>query len=476
MRETFTTTVPDSAGVLNRAAKCICENGGNITRLSYNRAIDLHTMFIEVEAEAERLDRIKEELKKLGYLSGSEYDGRVLLLEFTIEDEPGKMLPMTQLMEEYDFNISYINSMGDGSGYQKMKFGIFVENPEKVSRFLNDASKICGVRTLDYDSSEKILDNTVFYVSFADYLAKKMGLSHEVQRDIIINSNLIMQRTDEENNSPYKTFEYIGKFAEYVNRYKGESFSPRIARYELKGVNILLIEPQCGSNTCVIEKDGKLLFADSGFRCYKEETLRVLREQIPGFDRMRKYELLTHPDVDHCGLWDIFDKVYVSLKSYENYRLENAGESNLREINPVHLPYIRLSKLLTGYEIPATSNMEVIGGTLEELKEPLEHIGYVNFEGLEFKVYEGACGHTHGEIICIEESLKIAFTGDIYVNIKGFSPEQAEFNRVAPYLMSSVDQHPKIAALEREEFLKLLTPGKWLVFGGHGLPKEVMVE
>ena len=294
MRETFTTQVPDSAGVLNRAAECICRNGGNITRLSYNRAVDLHTMFIEVEAEKERLERIKEELETLGYLSGDEYDGRVLLLEFTIEDEPGKMLPMTQLMAEYDFNISYINSRGDGTGCQKMKFGIFVENPEKVSRFLNEASKICAVRTLDYDSSEKILDNTVFYMSFADYLAKKMGLSQEVQRDIIINSNLIMQRTDEENDSPYKTFEYIGKFADYINRYKGESFSPRVTRYEISGVKILLIEPQCGSNICVIESGGRLLFIDSGFRCYKEETLKVLRELVPGFDGMEKLED-THP-------------------------------------------------------------------------------------------------------------------------------------------------------------------------------------
>ena len=114
---------------------------------------------------------------------------------------------------------------------------------------------------------------------------------------------------------------------------------------------------------------------------------------------MEKLEILTHPDVDHCGLWDIFSRVYVSRKSYENYRLEKAGESNLREINPVHLPYIRLSKLLTGYETPALTNLEVIGGTLSEQKEPLEYIGDIFFGGLLFKVYEGACGHTHGEII-----------------------------------------------------------------------------
>ena len=466
--------MPDSAGVLNRATECISKNGGNIVRLSYNRAVDLHTMFIEVEAEKDTLDRIRGELYTLGYLSGDTYHGQVLLLEFTIKDSPGELLPMTQLMSRYDFNISYINSKCDGSGYQKMKFGLFVEDPEKVSRFLQEASGICSVRTLDYDRSEKILDNTVFYVSFASHLARKMGLSQKVQNEIIVNANLIMQRTDDENDPAYKTFEYIGKFAEYVSRYRGESFRPRVTEYNRDGLKMLLVEPQCGSNICVMERNGRLLFADSGFRCYKEETLNVLRDRIPGFDGMEKYEILSHPDVDHCGLWDIFTKVYVSRKSFENYRLENEGESNLREINPLHLPYIRLSKLLTGYEIPKLDNFEIIGGDLKELNSPLEKIGSVDFEGLHFEVYEGACGHTHGEIICIERRLKIAFTGDIYVNIRGFSPEQAEFNRVAPYLMSSVDQNPKTAAREREELLKLLEPGKWLIFGGHGLPAEIV--
>ena len=62
------------------------------------------------------------------------------------------------------------------------------------------------------------------------------------------------------------------------------------------------------------------------------------------------------------------------------------------------------------------------------------------------------------------------FTGDIFVNIKGFTKVQAAFNRLAPFLMSSVDTHPKMAAQERQALFALLRQrgGRWTVCGGHG--------
>ena len=68
----------------------------------------------------------------------------------------------------------------------------------------------------------------------------------------------------------------------------------------------------------------------------------------------------------------------------------------------------------------------------------------------------------------MERRHRIAFTGDIYVNLKDFSREQAVFNRLAPYLMTSVDTDPQLAKREREAVLALLDPGPWQIFGGHG--------
>ena len=51
---------------------------------------------------------------------------------------------------------------------------------------------------------------------------------------------------------------------------------------------------------------------DSGYACYREEMLALLRKQIPGFDETPKRLLLTHADVDHCGMMDVFEQVILS--------------------------------------------------------------------------------------------------------------------------------------------------------------------
>ena len=51
--------------------------------------------------------------------------------------------------------------------------------------------------------------------------------------------------------------------------------------------------------------------------------------------------------------------------------------------------------------------------------------------------------------------------------------DQAAFNRLAPYLMTSVDSDPALAARERDAVFALLGPGEWTLFGGHGAAMRV---
>ena len=45
---------------------------------------------------------------------------------------------------------------------------------------------------------------------------------------------------------------------------------------------------------------------------------------------------------------------------------------------------------------------------------------------------------------------KVAFTGDIFINLKDMTPEQAEYNRYAPILMTSVDTDKALCTRERQ--------------------------
>ena len=475
MKKTYITTMPDHVGAFLRASRCIAALGINITRVSYNKAVDMHTLFIEAEGSPEQLAQATERLREIGYLQSSRSAGTVMLLEFKLRDVPGTVTAVLELIQQFQFNISYISSQEEGgSGYQHFKMGLLVEDQAQVGAFLKEASALCSVRVINYDKIERTYDNSIFYISFANELAAQMELSDAARNELVIQSNLVMQLLDEHGGSPHKTFEFIGKFGEALARYRGDVFAPRITRHVIDAdLTILLLEPPCGSNTTILCCGGRYLFVDTGYACYRSEMLDYLRALIPDFDTCEKAALITHADVDHCGLLDLFPIVCLSQKSRDSLVLERTAGGGFREENPLHAPYARICKTLTSYVPPDPETLRVIAGTSKPLAHPLERTGDFSFGPLSFEVYEGAGGHLPGEIVLVERQYRLAFTGDIYVNIKEFTREQSVYNRYAPYLMTSVDTDPALAARERDALWEVLGPGDWNIFPGHGLNKEI---
>ena len=476
MKKTYVTTMPDHVGAFLRASRCFAALDANITRVSYNKAVDTHTLFIEAEGTPESLQRATEELAAIGYLPSAASNSTVLLMEFTLRDVPGTVTSVLELIQRFDFNISYISSQENGSGYQQFKMGLFVEDHASVSRFLKEVSLLCSVRVIDYDKIERSFDNSIFYISFANELADRMGLPESARGELIIQSNLVMQLLDEHGGSPYKTFDYIGKFGEALARYRGDYFAPRITRHTVAPeVTLTLLEPPCGSNTAILRWQGQYLFVDTGYACYREEMLDYLRALIPDFDTCPKEALITHADVDHCGLLDLFPRVWMSRKSQLSLEAEAEERGGYREQNPLHAPYIRICKILTGYHPPAAALPAILGGDEKSLLSPMERIGRFSFGPMEFEVWEGAGGHLPGEVVLIDRDNRVVFTGDIYINLKDTTREQTAYNRYAPYLMTSVDTDPQLAAREREALMGILGPGDWALFGGHGMKKELHI-
>ena len=204
--------------------------------------------------------------------------------------------------------------------------------------------------------------------------------------------------------------------------------------------------------------------------------LQVLRTAIPDFDRMPKRLLLTHADVDHCGMMDVFDEIIVSCNSARSLRNEAKFENGFREENPLHKPYISICKILTSYRTVDPGKLITPWHDDGNVQEPLTQIGFFDFADLHFEVYEGKGGHLPGEVVLIDYQNNIAFTGDVYINVHGLTAEQAEYNQYAPILMTSVDTDPNLCAKECTAILRRLGVGNWKIFGAHGAPKDYSVK
>lgn len=473
MKKTYVTKMPNHIGAFLKASKCFSELGINITRVSYNKAVDSHTLFIEVDGEQSQIIKADEKLREIGYLSNEQENDKIILIEFRLEDKPGSVTAVLELISKFNFNISYISSQENGSGYQQFKMGLYVNSASSLTEFLAQAEKLCQVKVVDYNNTEKVFDNSIFYNSYVEGLVKDTGLSEDKKEELLVNVNLAMQTLDEQGLSPYKTFDSISKFARLLSKCKGENFKPRITEHVItEKTKITLIEPDCGSNIAIIQSDGQRAFVDSGYACYREEMLKLLKRLVPDFNREKV--IVTHADVDHCGLLNEFNEVITSQRTAESLFNEIDGKG-LREANLLHKPYVNICKILTGYKPIDKSRIHPLWNKSTRRFE-LEHVGYLTVGELFFDVYEGQGGHLAGEIVLIDFKNKVAFTGDVFVNLKGLTKEQAEYNQYAPILMTSVDTDVSLCAKERLAFLQRLGVGKWNIFGGHGQKKEYSPE
>jgi glyoxylase-like metal-dependent hydrolase (beta-lactamase superfamily II) len=517
VKRTFITHMPDKSGAFLKASTLLARIGVNVTRVSYNRAVDVHMLVLDVSGTPEQLNDVQRGLQNIGYTQTSYADANVMLLEFKLRDVPGAVTPILELIYSFNFNITYINSQENGTDWQYFKMGLLVEAPQDVKEFLDAAAALCEVRVIEYERTEKLLDNTVFYLGFADQLSRKLTLSQAEKTELITQSNLLMQLLDEKNEPPYKTFEYIAKIGDMLKSFSGDAFKPRVMLYELRtnerlrlmteaqsaaapsapaqAIPMYVIEPPCGSNVYVldlIDRSGLLLFIDSGFACYEKEMLRLLRGLFPRFDSVRKEALLTHPDLDHAGLLYLFDKIYLSEKARLNFKYEHEGNINFRELNPAHAPYYRISRIVSGYnppplellqtfapdeavrEAPGQSG-ELVSKTqagIQQFTGIFTKLANLNVGGITFDVYLGNNGHAVGEAVFVDEEHKLVFCGDIIVNPGGFTPEQNAFNRLAPYLMTSVNMDSKKAAIERGALLERFSRDEYAYCCGHGAVKQ----
>ena len=173
--------MPNHIGAFLKASKCFSKLGININRVSYNKAVDYHTLFIDAEGTKEQLIKADTLLKEIGYLQSNVNKTSIVLIEFRLEDIPGSVTNVLELISTFNFNISYISSQENGTDYQYFKMGLYVDNSNKISQFLKEVEKLCKVRVINYNNSEKVYDNSIFYNSYVMGLAQVMGLSENVR-------------------------------------------------------------------------------------------------------------------------------------------------------------------------------------------------------------------------------------------------------------------------------------------------------
>ena len=260
------------------------------------------------------------------------------------------------------------------------------------------------------------------------------------------------------------------QYAEFMVSASGENFVPRIDSCEIPAGRLWYIEPFCGSTTYIIDTGERLVVVDSGFPCYAEDLLRTLRGLFPDYDARKKDLILTHMDMDHAGLLDGFENIWMSDTSYQDFLGRAEGKPNLRETHPIRTPVYRISSLLSRDISADTAHMKALNTFAPKTESPLSYIGTLNIDSLSFAVYETSGGHVAGSIILYEKENGLVFTGDTLVNPGDMSTSQKEFIEMGTKMLGTMNADSAKAKAERAEMFALLEKGGWILCPGHGFP------
>ena len=61
MKKTYATSMPNHIGAFLKASECFATLGINITRVSYDKSVDSHMLFLDVEGTEEQILKADEE-------------------------------------------------------------------------------------------------------------------------------------------------------------------------------------------------------------------------------------------------------------------------------------------------------------------------------------------------------------------------------------------------------------------------------
>ena len=482
MRRTFVLVLGNHRGSFLEADRVFSRLGLDIVRASYNKVIDIHTFFVEVVGTPEQMEAAETGLRKLGVLPDQQRVGTVFLLELRVENAPGALEPILELVDRHGLNITYFNAKVLSPGEQVVRLGTHAHGIERLDGFLADVRRVCPAEILDYDRNEHVIDTNLFYLTFVRGISELMGLTSQQEEEILVNANRIVQNLEHTNNDPFRPFTYIERFARDIHAYHGAGYAAnaRITRFATHGgVRGLLVEPPVGSDTWVLECTDCLLMVDSGFSCYRRELLDVLHEAYPDWDQRHRELFLTHGDVDHVGCCDLASRVYVIDRVLEHFLLQLHGEPDWRMQISTHMPYVSIGNALSRYEIPSLDDFVSLGRRPDDSTEPVARCtspqggpAMLDIEPFHFEVWEGAGGHVLGETVLVDREQRLCVSGDVWINVHGETKPQTRFNSLAPFLMTSVDSDPALAREERAYLRKILGPGHWQVLGGHGALME----
>lgn len=478
-RSCFIAHMPDEPGSLERVATIIKQYDGNINRIQYDRRIDPCTVFYEVTSTDEAYAKITWELAKIGYLQTSLAPKGFLKFSVTLSHTPGALSEFLNLTTQAHANIGFIDFDDTSKFPCRLTVSLNLDDPAAIDRLLDRIKSKYPIEIIEYDTTGKKLDDTVFYVRLAQEIREILsGSNDEFLLSFLSDTNHIAQELMNRGHDPKKAFDCVLDTGRTLRATTGTGFYADVQKIPVTGsVDVYCFQPPCGGSIFLLTNGSETVMIDTGYGIYHEDMLRLFSRYGLGDCSSLSRLVITHADADHCGAGGFFSGPALMHRGTQNIiKTDNRAFGSKNEHSVLEMFYTKMINMFSRFNPPSDIECCPKAGAVARGIFPV--IGAVTIGDLKLEVLEGLGGHTYGQIYLYSREAGIIFTADAVINFGSLTPKRASYSSLADFLVTSVNVDSDLARRERKALLELIAEtgttsvsGKvrpCLVCGGHG--------
>ena len=209
-RFSYVARVPDKPGSMHQAAEIVKRHEGNIERIHYDRRIDPHTVFFEVVCSDPAYQKINQELSAIGFLQTSLAPLSFLKFDIYLENRAGELFQFLNHTTAAGANIAYMDFDDRSECPDRLTVSLTVENASVVEALLDRLKSRYRLEIIEYDTTGMHLDDTVFYIRFAQELREIIGdQQDQFLMKLLSDINHIVQELTNQDMDPKAVFESV---------------------------------------------------------------------------------------------------------------------------------------------------------------------------------------------------------------------------------------------------------------------------
>jgi glyoxylase-like metal-dependent hydrolase (beta-lactamase superfamily II)/ACT domain-containing protein len=474
----FVAHMPDEPGSLHRAAEIIKKYKGNINRIQFDRRIDPGTVFYEVTASEDDYRKITEDLAGIGYLQTSLKSLDFLKFCVYLPHQPGALHEFLGYITSAGANIALIDFDDNGRHPDRLTVSLNLEQSREIDRLLDQLKSRYRLEIVEYDKTGKHLDDTVFYVRYAQEVRELIGESEDAfLLSFLADTNHIAQELMDRGCNPHQVFDSVLATGRTLNTTFGNNFYASVQRFAITSdITLYCFQPPCGGSVFLIRTPKELVMIDTGYGIYHTDVMAMVARYGMGGMKNLSRIIVTHADADHCGAAGHFSvPVFMHKNTLEIIRTNNRAYGSRSQGSVLEEFYTKMINLFSQFAIP--SDIHCFSRPTSVMRGIFPVIGTVTIGGLELDVLDGLGGHTCGQVFLYSKTHGLLFAADSVINFGSLTKERADYSSLAAFLVTSVNvdserarqERVALIALAEETDRSLASSGRrCLICGGHG--------